>query len=169
MPPKLEQAFVFRLFENSSDTLSLGPNKGGALGFVYPFSSGFLKGSSIDAKMVNGGSDLFTLDPATGMGYTNVQVSFKSVDAQTGKSDGIFVMTYRGVLKVDELFQLALSGSPEAKTTSSEDHYCVANVTFEVSDERHKWMEQTLFVGHGHAYVPGDGSAAAEYEVYKVV
>ncbi|KAK1070771.1 glutamate--tRNA ligase [Friedmanniomyces endolithicus] len=134
MPPKLEQAFVFRLFENSSDTLSLGPNKGGALRFVYPFSSGFLKGSGIDAKMVNGGSDLFTLDPATGMGYTNVRVAFTSVDAQTGKSDGLFVMTYQGVLKVDEQFQLALSGSPEAKTTSSEDHYCVANVAFEIKE-----------------------------------
>jgi hypothetical protein len=30
-------------------------------------------------------------------------------------------------------------------------------------------MEQTIFVGHGHLYAPGDGTQGVEYEIYKVV
>lgn len=163
MPPKLEQVFTFRLFQNTLNTLPLGSTKGGAQRMICPFSSGFLKGSAISADMVLGGADSFTLDTAKGVGYTNVQAHFRAADApETGEPSGTFFMTYQGVVKLDEKLQLALSGSPEARTTSSEERYCLANVVFEVSEERHKWMEQMLFVGQGHAFVGEGGSAAAE-------
>lgn len=62
-----------------------------------------------------------------------------------------------------------LQWSPDAKTTKSEDHYFFTTPIFEVSSEHLKWMEQNVFISHGHFYIPGDGSQAVEYEVYKVV
>ena len=169
MAPKLEQAFTFRLFMDSQATLPMGSMKGGLHRTIFPFSSGFLKGADINAELVPGSADAFTLDPAAGVGYTDVRCQFKETDPAMGEIEAIFFMKYRGVAKLDEKIQLAFAGSPEAKTTKVEDHYVVANVVFEVSAERHKWMEQTLFIGQGHGYCPGDGTVAAEYEVYKVL
>ncbi len=70
---------------------------------------------------------------------------------------------------MDPKVQKVLEWSPDAETTKSEDHYFFATPVFEVSSEKLKWMEQTVFISHGHFYVPGDGRQAVEYEVYKVV
>lgn len=70
---------------------------------------------------------------------------------------------------MDEATQKVLQWSPDAKTTRSEDHYFMTTPKFETSSESLKWMEQSLFVGHGHWVVPGDGSQAVEYDVYKLL
>lgn len=67
------------------------------------------------------------------------------------------------------MVQKVLEWSPEARTTTSSEHYFVTTPKFEVSSEKLKWMEQTVFVAHGHFVVPGDGTQAVEYEVYRVV
>ena len=39
---------------------------------------------------------------------------------------------------------------------------------FEVSSERLKWMEQHIFLSHGHFHVE-NGTQSVEYDVYKVL
>ncbi|KAK5728298.1 hypothetical protein LTR15_001433 [Elasticomyces elasticus] len=168
MPPKLEKLFTLREFVNMSEAQSLGSTKGGAHRGIYPVNSGFLEGEGIHAEVVSGGGDMLTLDPASNTGYTDTRVQLRSTNAETGKVDAMFFVTYRGILKLDEKVLLAMTGSPEAKTTSPEDHYCFMGVSFEVSEERHKWMEQTFFVGHGHVHMGEAGSMALEYDIYKL-
>ena len=70
---------------------------------------------------------------------------------------------------MDEAAQLALGNSPEAKSTKAGDHAWFATPVFEVSSEKHKWMERSWFVSQGHWHIPGDGSIAAEHDIYRLV
>jgi hypothetical protein len=70
---------------------------------------------------------------------------------------------------MDEATQKMFQFSPDAKSTNPEDHYFFITPIFETSSQSLKWMEQTVFIGHGHWLVPGDGSQAAQYEIYKVI
>ncbi|KAJ9652605.1 hypothetical protein H2198_008132, partial [Neophaeococcomyces mojaviensis] len=92
------------------------------------------------------------------MAYLDVRAQ-----ARTDKGESIY-LHYPGILKVDEATQLALQWSPDAKTTKSEDHYFVTTPVFETSSTELKWLEQNIFIGHGHWYIPGDGTQAVEYE-----
>jgi hypothetical protein len=168
MPPKLEPVFTFRLFITTQDTLPMGSTKGGPQRVVQPFNGGSLSGEGINAEFVQGGSDRFTFDPATNTGYTDARAQFRERDEKTGETN-MFFLQYRGVVVVDEKFQLALQGNPDSRTTKGEEHYCFSSVELDVSNDKHKWMERTALVGQGHIYAPGDGTVAAEYEVYKLV
>jgi hypothetical protein len=48
--------------------------------------------------------------------------------------------------------------------TDFEDHYFRTNPRLETGDPRYAWVNQTLFVGKGHA-LPG---LLIEYDVYRV-
>jgi hypothetical protein len=133
-----------------------------------PFNEGSLKGDGINAEFVPGGADRFTFDPTTSTGYTDVRAQFRQLD-EKGGNPNFFLMQYRGVFVVDEKLGIAMQGSPEARTTKSEEHYVFCSVEMEVSNAKHKWMEQTMLVGQGHVYATGDGKVAAEYEIYKMV
>ena len=164
MAPTLEQVLSIRIFRSKDDVLTFGSTKGNAQRFIQPLIGGYLRGDGINADFVQGGSDWVSFDAATGTGHLDARLQFQ--DKQTGAA---FYVSFTGIVKFDEKIQLVMQWSPEAKTTQSKDHYSFTNPVFEVSNEEHKWMEQTVFVGHGHYYVPGDGTQAVEYEVYKLV
>lgn len=163
MAPKLEKAFTLRAFLNKEDTLSLGPIKGGPLRYVVPVTHGSLEGSGVKGQIVQGGSDWLLLDPTTGVAHLDIRTQVR-----TEAGDLIYVH-YLGILKMDEATQKALQWSPDAKTTRSDDHYFMTTPMFETSSESLKWIEQSLFIGHGHWVIPGDGTQAVEYEIYKVL
>lgn len=68
---------------------------------------------------------------------------------------------------MDPYLQTFMGWSAEDGTTKSTDHYWIATPIFEVSSDRLKWMEQNVFLSHGHCHVE-NGAQSVEYEVYKV-
>jgi hypothetical protein len=163
MAPKLEKAFTLRAFLSKEDLLAFGAIKGGPHRYIVPVTHGFLEGSGIKAQLVQGGSDWLLLDPTTGVAHLDIRTQ-----ARTEAGDLIYIF-YPGILKMDDATQKALQWSPDAKTTRSEDHYFMTTPRFETSSESLKWMEQSMFIGHGHWVIPGDGSQAVEYDIYKVL
>lgn len=174
MAPTLEQVFTLRIYRTKDDTLSFGPTKGGAPRFISPLTGGYLRSAGqddqgIDAKFVQGGSDWLTVDPSTATGHLDARVHFRSDNADTD----VFYVHFTGLVVMDEKIAPIMAWSAEAATTQSRDHYAFMQPLFEVSNVKHKWMETTAFVGHGHYVVEhgGDGQQrqAVEYEIYKLV
>jgi hypothetical protein len=163
MAPKLEQAFILRLYFPKEDLLAFGPIKAGPHRHIVPITHGSLEGSGVKAQIVQGGSDWLLLDPTTGVAHLDIRTHARTADGD------LIYLHYSGILKVDEASQKALQWSSDAKTTRSEDHYFMTAPIFETSSESLKWMEQSLFIGHGHWVIPGDGTQAVEYEIYKVL
>jgi hypothetical protein len=163
MPPKLEQVFTLRAFISKDDTLPLGSVKGGAQRTVVPVVGGFLSGSGLEAKIFHGGGDWSLLDAASGTLHLDARFQARS------ESGDMIYGRYPGIIKLDPEIQKILEWSSEARTTESKEHYFFATPVFEVSSEKFKWMEQSVFVSHGHFVVPGDGTQAVEYEVYRTV
>ncbi|TKA65041.1 hypothetical protein B0A49_09992 [Cryomyces minteri] len=143
MAPKLEQVFTLRAFLSKEDLLAFGPIKG--------------------PQLVQGGSDWLLLDPTTNIAHLDIRTQARTAEG------GYIYMHYPGILRMDDATQKALQWSPDAKTTRSEDHYFMTTPIYETSSEELKWIEQSLFIGHGHWHIPGDGTQAVEYEIYKVV
>ncbi|KAK3046847.1 hypothetical protein LTR09_011688 [Extremus antarcticus] len=168
MPPTLHPVFTYRAFISKPDTLALGATKGGAHRICVPVTDGFLRGTGkaagIDFEIVQGGSDWPRADPGTRI--IHLDSRFNARNTETGE---VLYGYYPGITRPDPEMQKCLERSPEARTTEGREHYWVMTPTFEVSGEGMKWMEQTVFVAHGHWFVPGDGRQAVEYEVYKVV
>ncbi|KAJ9624493.1 hypothetical protein H2203_005228 [Taxawa tesnikishii (nom. ined.)] len=163
MAPKLEQVFTLRAFLSREDLLSLGQTKGGQQRYVAPVTHGTLSGLGLSFNLIQGGSDWLLLDADSGTAHLDIRAQARSDNGEQ------IYFHYPGILKVDEATQLALQWSSRAKTTTSQDHYWFITPTFEVNSENLKWMEQTVFIGHGHWVIPGDGTQAVEYEIYKVV
>jgi hypothetical protein len=69
---------------------------------------------------------------------------------------------------MDSYIQKFLGWSAEVGTTNSADHYFFTTPIFEVNSERLKWMEQHVFLSHGHFHVE-NGVQSVEYEVYKAL
>ncbi|EXJ59432.1 uncharacterized protein A1O5_12057 [Cladophialophora psammophila CBS 110553] len=163
MAPKFEQVFKLRAFLSKTDFLSLGPIKGGPHRYIATVTHGTLEGCGLKAQLLHGGGDWLLLDHSSGVAHLDIRAQARSEGGEC------FYLHYPGILKMDEATQLVLQWSPEAKTTRSEDHYFVTTPVFETSSQDFKWMEQNIFIGHGHWYIPGDGTQAVEYEIYKVV
>ncbi|KAK3626757.1 hypothetical protein LTR22_023052 [Elasticomyces elasticus] len=163
MAPALEPVFTMRAFLSKEDTLAIGPIHGGSHRMVAPVASGFIEGPGIRMEFTPGSCDWPRLDATTGILHLDVRSQARN--KETG--DCLFV-TYTGMMKLDPMAQKVMEWSPEAKTTKSSEHYFFTTPKFEVSSQEMKWMEQTVFVAHGHFVVPGDGTQAVEYEVYKV-
>lgn len=69
---------------------------------------------------------------------------------------------------MDSYIEKFLGWTAEDGTTKSTDHYFFTTPVYEVSSERLKWMEQNVFLAHGHFHVEC-GTQSVEYEVYKVL
>jgi len=164
MAPSLEHVLDLRIYRSKTDTLALNSTKGNAQRFISPLTGGYLKGSSFSADFVQGGSDWLHVDPATGTTYLDARLHFR--EQSTGD---VFYIRFTGVMRLDASIEKVLQWSPEARSTRAAEHYSFVSPVIEVSAERHKWMEQTAFVGHGHYYVPGDGTQAVEFEIYRLV
>jgi Protein of unknown function (DUF3237) len=163
MAPKLEYAFTLRTVGSKEDFVPFGPVKGGPTRFVINVPGGDIEGPEVKAKFISGGSDWFHLDTATGVGQMDLRATGKTEEGET------ICLRLTGIVKMDDQLQESLSWGPGMKTTRSEDHYWIVTPTFETNSERLKWMEQNVFIGHGHILVPGEGTQSVEFEVYKVV
>ena len=164
MAPTLEHRFSFRLELSKSATLALGATKGGTHRFISPILRGFLRGSGIDAEVVAGSSECPLLDTSADLAYIDGRVQFR--DANTG--DACYMLV-QGVIQLDEASQLAFTFDENAKSTIAGSHAWFTTPTFEVSNPRDKWMEQSWFVSQGHWHIPGDGPQWAEHDVYMMV
>jgi hypothetical protein len=162
MAPGLEQVFTLRGFISKDDTLAMGSVKGGKHRMIVPVTSGSLSGNGIEAEILSG-ADWPLLDPDAGIIYLDARLQARTTSGQ------MIYIHYPGIMKLDPKLELGLQWSPEAKSTESQNHYWFAFPVFEVSSEELKWMEQSVFVAHGHWLVTDDGRQAVEYEVYKVV
>ncbi|KAK4565362.1 hypothetical protein LTR86_003979 [Recurvomyces mirabilis] len=163
MAPKLEKALTIRGYLLMEDVLQLGQTKGGAQRIIVPLSTGFIRGPDFEAKVLPSGSDWLSLDSTSGFGHLDVRIN-----ARSEEGDMIYAH-YTGIIKMDAVTQKILAGEPGVKTTKPEDHYFVSTPVFEVSSERLKWMEQSVFVSHGHFHIDDDGKPAVAWDVYKVV
>lgn len=183
MPPTLEHVMTFRAVLSKEYTLMLGPTKGNATRGAAPLIGGFLKGDGFIAELLPGGSDWPRIDGSAGVAHLDGRAQFR--DSQSGD---MFYLTIQGIMALDEAGQLALGFSPDAKSTKAGDHKWFTTPIIEVSNEKHKyedfsissrdiadgasnfrWMEQSWFVSQGHWHIPGDGSQAAEHDIYRVL
>lgn len=164
MAPSLEHVLDLRIFRSKEDTLSLNSTKGNAQRFISPLTGGYFKGADFCADLVQGGSDWLHLDPNTGTAYLDARLHFREKD--TGS---VFYVHFTGIMRLDATIEKVLQWGPEARSTKAGEHYSFVDPVIEVSSDKHKWMERTAFVGHGHYYVPGDGTQAVEFEIYQLV
>jgi hypothetical protein len=173
MAPKLTHVFTTRIELKADRMHALGPMRGagGPHRFVADFASGYIESTPscphglhpFKATIV-GGADYLSLDTTRHVGHIDARGTVK-VD---GSETEMIYMHYGGVVHVDEAGNKALHWSKDAATTESKDHYWMVTPSYEVSSERLKWMEESIFVGHAHWYIPGDGRQFIEYEVYLV-
>lgn len=175
MAPTLEQVFTMRLYRSEAGTVPLGSTRGSGVRVVTPYESGYLRGASsdtntINASLIQGSANTLRIDmnaspaPTT---FLDARVHFR--DEKLGAA---FYVRFEGVARVDEHIQKILDGSDDARTTESKDHYEFNSPIFEVSREEDRWMESTLWVGHGHYVVErkeGEMKVAVEFEVYRLV
>lgn len=164
MAPSLEHVLDLRIYRSKEDTLAFNSTKGSALRFISPLTGGYFKGDGFCADFVQGGSDWLRLDSATGTAYLDARLHFREKD--TGD---VFYVRFEGVMKLDAEIEKVLQWSPEARSTKAGEHYSFISPVVEVSNAKYKWMERTALVGHGHYYVPGDGTQAVEFEIYQLV
>ena len=180
MAPTLEQLFTIRLYRSKADTLPLGATRGSGIRVATPYESGYLcstptststsSSSSINASLVQGGSNCLRLD-------TNaIPVPTIYLDARVylrdDASGATFYVRFEGVARTDDLIQKILEGNSDARTTESKDHYEFNNPIFEVSREEDRWMESTAWIGHGHYVVERHGDqmdVAVEFEIYRLL
>jgi hypothetical protein len=70
-------------------------------------------------------------------------------------------------VKIDEAITKVLTRAKDAKSTEFGDHDWFITPVIETSDEKFKWVENTLFVAQGRLVVDEKGSAI-EYQIFKV-
>ena len=127
---------------------------GGGRMFFEVVGGDDVDGERLKGRVLTGGGD-WLLVGADGFGRLDVR-------AQIETHDGAAVyLQYFGLLEMNDVVTGALeSGSG----TDWEDHYFRSAPRLETGDERHAWVNTTLFVAEGHA-VAGNG---VEYKVYSV-
>jgi hypothetical protein len=75
--------------------------------------------------------------------------------------------TYTGIVEITPTANALLSNASDAKGTNYGDQYWFTTPIIEISDEKFRWMERTVWVGMGHWAVDEKGKAV-EYEAYRV-
>ena len=164
MAPGLEKVLTIEVKQSKEEALSLNSTRGHAPRFIAPLVGCFLRGQGVDADFVIGGSDWVRFDTMTNTAYLDARLHFRDKNTKAA-----FFVWFEGLVRMDEKIQLVWQWSSDAATTDEGDHYFFVNPVIEVSDSRHKWMEQTAFVAQGHYVVPGDGSQSVGFDVYKLV
>jgi Protein of unknown function (DUF3237) len=169
MPPELAHVFTTRLQLAPDRMHALGPQKGasGPSRFIVEFASGYM--SSVPSCPHNlhplhfailNGFDALSLDTTLYISHIDTRGTMKIAKGE------LVYMRYEGVVRVDEASTHMLHWSKEAKTTESRDHYWMVTPRYKVSSDRLKWTEESVFIGHAHWHIPGDGTQFVEYEVY---
>lgn len=115
---------------------------------------GEIEGDRLSGTLLPGGGD-WILVGADGYGRIDVRLNIQTHDG------ACIYLRYFGVLEMTPAVQNAIA---TGGGTGFEDQYFRTNPRFETGDQRYAWLNQTLFVGVGHA-LP---NLTPEYRVYRV-
>ena len=147
----MELIYEFTL-KATLDVVSIGPGPFGER-TVFEVTGGEVRGERLSGTVRPGGADWLLAAP-DGYGRLDVRGTFTT-------DDGAHIyFQYYGVLELNETVMGAIAGG----STDFEDQYFRTNPRLETGDPRYAWVNQTLFVGKGHA-LPG---LLIEYDVYRV-
>jgi hypothetical protein len=149
--PELVHEFSYRA--QIKPPLDIGPGPFGHR-LIFEVTEGVVEGERINGVILTGGAEWFTMQAD---GYGRIDVRFQMTTDDGANID----FQYNGLLELNETTMTALGS---AGPTDFEDHYFRINPRLETGDPRYAWVNQTLFVGKGHA-LPG---FLIEYDVYRV-
>jgi hypothetical protein len=149
--PELVHEFTFRA--QVLPPVDIGPGPFGHR-MILEVTEGVVEGERLNGIIRSGGGEWF-LAGADGFGRIDVRFQITTDDGAN-----IYVQ-YSGVLELNEATMGAIGAGA---ATDFEDHYFRTNPRLETGDSRYAWVNQTLFVGKGHA-LPG---LLIEYDVYRV-
>jgi len=90
------------------------------------------------------------MDPTTNVLHISVRLQGRITGG------GSLYIQYTGVIKVDEATSKVITWSSDAKTTDFGDHDFWVRPVVETSNQEHKWLETTFFVGQGRWVVEKD-------------
>lgn len=121
---------------------------------IFEVTGGDIEGERLNGRILSGGGEWFLMGPD---GYGRIDVRL-----QITTDDGAHIYAqYPGLLELNETTMTAIgTGGP----TDFEDHYFRTTPRLETGDPRYSWVNQTVFVGKGHAQ-PG---LLIEYDLYRV-
>lgn len=149
--PELVYEFSYRA--QLKPPVDVGPGPFGHR-MVFEVVEGEVVGERLAGIILPGGGEWFSIQ-ADGFGRVDVRFQMTTHDGAN-----IYVQYY-GLLELNEATMTALAS---AGPTDFEDHYFRIGPRLETGDPRYAWVNQTMFVGKGHA-LPG---LLIEYDVYRV-
>ena len=149
--PDLVHEFTYRA--QIKPPVDVGPGPFGHR-MVFEVTEGTVEGERLNGVVRSGGGEWF-LAGADGYGRVDVRLQMRTHDGAN------VYFQYFGVLELNDTTMGAIAAGA---ATDFEDHYFRTNPRLETGDPRYAWVNQTLFVGKGHA-LPG---LLIEYDVYRV-
>ncbi len=121
---------------------------------IFEVTEGVIEGERLNGIVHSGGGEWF-LAGADGFGRIDVRFHLTT-------NDGAHIyVQYPGILELNETVMAAIGAGAG---TDFEDQYFRTAPRLETGDERYAWVNQTVFVGKGHA-LPG---LLIEYDLYRV-
>jgi len=117
---------------------------------------GVIEGERLNGILTSGGGD-WLLAGADGFGRLDVRANITTHDGAN-----LYLHYDYGILELNETVMTAIG---TGAGTNFEDHYFRTTPRFESGDERYAWVNQTVFVGTGHA-LPG---LIVEFDLYRVI
>ena len=121
---------------------------------IFPVTEGVVEGERLNGIIHPGGGEWF-LAHADGFGRIDVRFHMTTNDGAN------IYWQYFGVLELNETVMGAIG---TGAGTEFEDQYFRTSPRLETGDPRYAWVNQTLFVGKGHALA----DLLIEYDVYRV-
>lgn len=149
--PELVYEFTYRAQIDPPLDVGVGP---AGHRMVFAVTGGEVEGERLSGTILPGGGEWF-LAGADGFGRVDVRLQMTTHDGAN------IYFQYFGVLELNDVTMGAIAA---AAPTDFEDHYFRTNPRLETGDPRYAWVNQTVFVGKGHA-LPG---LLIEYDVYRV-
>ncbi len=121
---------------------------------IFEVTEGVIEGERLNGIIHSGGGEYF-LAGADGFGRIDVRFHLTT-------NDGAHIYVQNpGILELNETVMAAIGAGAG---TDFEDQYFRTAPRLETGDERYAWVNQTVFVGKGHA-LPG---LLIEYDLYRV-
>jgi Protein of unknown function (DUF3237) len=120
----------------------------------WEMTEGRLTGPGLEATIAMPGGDWFERSP-DGFGRPDVRVQLQTEDGET------ILLSYTGLVEATDAFVAAAEADD---ATDWDDQYMRMVMTFETGAERHRWLNESLFIARGRIL----GKHEIEYEIYRV-